>query len=437
MHASSSADPTRLDNSWHGFAWLLGEMARAQFFSTIWDKRAHHVARADPSFYADLANARDVMDIATIAVRLGEATRARPFIELVGGEKSAGTVHLRDNVDSIEGLWRTYGKGATILVQMAQRYWPPLARLCATIEDELRSPVDATLICTPAGSQAFGRHFDRLHSLVIQLSGRKQWRLFGMAQQNPVQDLPPLPFETATATRDRLSRWNVAERSEEGPSTSFTLEAGDFLYIPRGQYHEVWTEDEASAHVTLAVRPVTYVDLIAAALSRFAEADPAVRAALPVPAQGRDEAAIKSTAGILLAEFARSLDVSYALADLDAAHDAVLNSATFREGDFRETEISALSELEHVSKNRPTVIRGRGHADFYYGDRLFRLPDRAAPALDFIAQRTRFRFDEIPGLTAEGAKVLVRRLVRANVLRLIVQPRSHERKRSDEHQPLQ
>src|SRR5579871_2637319 len=310
MHATSLAA---------GLDWLLATIPRDGFMQTYWDREPLHIARGDQSYYWPLATAEQVHEIAGLAASLSGATKTRTLIELVGGERSAGSVRLRNAVSNSRSLWQAHARGSTILVQMAQRYWAPLARLCEAIEAQLRAPLDATLICTPAGSQAFGRHFDRLDAIVIQLAGRKSWRLLGEAQPSPVQELPLLPFETIETGRDRLAGWDVSDLSLSVVKRSVILEPGDLLYVPRGMYHEVWTEDEDSAHITLAVRPVTYVDLMIAALGRYAERIPTVRARL-MPQVDRDPARVKSMLHELALDFARRIDAEAALGDMEAAY---------------------------------------------------------------------------------------------------------------------
>ncbi len=422
-----------------GLAWLLGDARRGTFLQSHWDRLPLHLPRDDADFYRALVTAEQVREIANLAVSLSDATKTRPLVELVGGEKSAGYVRLRDAVSNVQNLWKAHALGSTVLVQMAQRYWSPLARLCEALEADLRSPVDATLICTPAESQAFGRHFDRLNAIVIQIAGRKRWRLLGTAQSAPIQDLPLLPFETAESGRDRLATWAVADRADLSTCSSVVLEPGDLLYVPRGVYHDVWTEGEDSAHITLAIRPVTYVDLMIAALGRYAEHDPAVRAGLPSPAHDCDSEVVRKTLRKAAANFARCIDVDAALADIEAAYRSAAPSGGNSAAERIAAEATPTSTLMHVSSHLPSIVYNRGSAEFYYGDRLFRLPERAGPALQFVAQHRRFRVDQLPGLTPGGAMVLIRRLVRANVLRIADpdEDAPQEKETDDERQPLQ
>lgn len=404
-----------------GLDWLAG-CGKDVFLRSFWDQKFLFVARRNTSFYKPVIGPEDVAELANLAVRLSDRTRVRPLVQLVGGEKSAGLVRLRNTAESAASMWRSYDQGATILVQVAQQYWPPLKRMCDTIESELRAPVDATLICTPPGSQAFGRHYDRLNALVIQLSGKKRWRLFGRAIADPLQELPLLPFETAEMGQDRLARWETADRADSVASADIMLEAGDFLYVPRGIYHEVWAEEEAaSAHITLAIKPVTYLDLMLAAIARYAEREPNLRRVLPLPMSARNEIVVAPHIRSLAKTLAVKLDVEEALADLEIAFAGSRACHDQSKAPQPATRIRDNSLIAHVSEDRPTVVYNRGHAEFYYGDRLFRVPPKAGAALEFIAVHSRFRVSDVPGLTPDSVVTLIRRLIRANVLRALAE----------------
>jgi Cupin-like domain len=304
----------RPDVADRGLGWLLGDDRLPLFLNLEWNTSPVHLARADRGFYAPLMSAADAREIANTALRLSQARIGRSFVELLRKEFSAA----RGNPETPLELWQGFEEGGTILVQMAQRFHAPLARLCAAVERDLRAPVDATLICSPPG-HVTSTHFDRQDAIVVQVAGSKDWTLFPRQRINPLSEVPVLPFETAEPALLRLGRHRPEERKLATEQRTIRLEAGDLLYLPRGLYHEVRTADCFSFHVTLAVRTVTYVDLLTAALTRYAQTEPALRAALPLPGQGRDPDAIARIAQTIAAGLAANLPAFEALKDLDTA----------------------------------------------------------------------------------------------------------------------
>lgn len=160
-----------------------------------------------------------------------------------------------------------YSAGCTILLTRLERRWEPVTEFCQTLQAELehhgillRQAVGANAYLTPCDSQAFPAHYDDHHTIILQLGGRKMWRIFEkvdampahrLREQVPAERLPPLHSELA-------------------------LNSGDLLYIPRGIFHEaVTTPEDFSLHVTLSVVPLTWADVIAEVVTKeplFAEA---------------------------------------------------------------------------------------------------------------------------------------------------------------------
>ena len=80
-----------------------------------------------------------------------------------------------------------------------------------------------------------------------------------------------------------------------------TLKPGDFLYLPRGQYHEALASASASLHVTFGVTAVIGLDFIHSLFERAVD-DPLFRANLPrldSPRKGAVEAHLAKLAGRL------------------------------------------------------------------------------------------------------------------------------------------
>jgi hypothetical protein len=74
--------------------------------------------------------------------------------------------------------------------------------------------------------------------VVLQVSGRKRWQVYGPTRVNPLPDdeeAPPKPVDA--------------------PVWDGMLEDGDMLYIPRGWWHVAFPVGEPSLHLTVATEP--------------------------------------------------------------------------------------------------------------------------------------------------------------------------------------
>src|SRR5207248_4395413 len=88
---------------------------------------------------------------------------------------------LNDSVQypGVRELHQVYEQGRTIVVMTMQHRWPPAAVLCRCLEAAFHCPVHANMYLTPKGAQGFDAHFDPHEVFVLQLEGRKTWRLYG------------------------------------------------------------------------------------------------------------------------------------------------------------------------------------------------------------------------------------------------------------------
>jgi hypothetical protein len=115
--------------------------------------------------------------------------------------------------------------------------------------------VQANAYSTPASSRGFGVHHDTHDVLVLQVAGRKRWRLY--------EPLLELPLKT--------QRWSAQLGDPGEPVDDVTLDAGDTLYLPRGWSHEAVAADADSLHITVGLHPHTRIDALRDALSECAD----------------------------------------------------------------------------------------------------------------------------------------------------------------------
>jgi lysine-specific demethylase/histidyl-hydroxylase NO66 len=95
--------------------------------------------------------------------------------------------------------------------------------------------VGANVYLTPKNSQGFAPHWDDIEAFVLQLEGKKRWRVY-----EPLEKLPKA--SSANLTDDVIGK-SVLD---------VTLEPGDMLYFPRGFIHQANATDEHSLHITIS-----------------------------------------------------------------------------------------------------------------------------------------------------------------------------------------
>jgi ribosomal protein L16 Arg81 hydroxylase len=189
-----------------------------------------------------------------------------PRVVLVNTEREIKIAEYTayDNTIDVAELYRLHAAGATIILNQLHTRHPALAELCAALELELSAPVQTNVYVTPPRAKGFKVHFDSHDVLVLQLHGRKHWRLFG----TPI----PLPLE----------EHSLLGASDPGtPIREIDLMAGDTLYIPRGILHDACACDETSVHAIVGLLSYTWSDLLIEALHDVILKDPRFRRSLP------------------------------------------------------------------------------------------------------------------------------------------------------------
>lgn len=129
--------------------------------------------------------------------------------------------------------------GCSLRVLHPQRYSDTLWHLVSKLESQLNSCVGTNSYLTPAGSQGFAPHWDDIHACICQVEGKKKWKVYA-----PVSAQHVLPLRSS----------KDFDRNELGDMImDVVLEAGDFLFLPRGVVHEATSLNDAhSLHVTVS-----------------------------------------------------------------------------------------------------------------------------------------------------------------------------------------
>lgn len=188
--------------------------------------------------------------------------------------RPAGVGHRTlDDVVRPNRVVELHRQGATLVLQGLQLTDPHLGRFANNLALALDHPVQVNAYLTPRAATGLELHFDFHDVFVVQLAGRKRWRVWRplVRTTDPVRRGPRLPMPTF---------------EELGPpALDLTLTAGDCLYLPRGFPHAAEAVDAASSHLTVGVMAVTWQKVLTAAVDA-ALAEPGLRASLPAGVLG-------------------------------------------------------------------------------------------------------------------------------------------------------
>ncbi|WP_160122338.1 cupin domain-containing protein [Rhodovarius lipocyclicus] len=173
---------------------------------------------------------------------------------------------LPDGRVDLPRLFHRFDKGASLVLSQFQDTHPPLARFCRGLEKFFLHGLQTNIYLTPPGAQGFRTHYDTHDVLVMQVSGRKRWRVW---------DKPGMEYPT------RNTPW-PGDLAAEGEPHTFILEPGAALYIPRGIMHDAATEPgEHSLHITLGFMEICWADMLRQLLTAEEAENVALRHAVP------------------------------------------------------------------------------------------------------------------------------------------------------------
>uniref|UniRef100_A0A131XLL6 Bifunctional lysine-specific demethylase and histidyl-hydroxylase n=1 Tax=Hyalomma excavatum TaxID=257692 RepID=A0A131XLL6_9ACAR len=216
------------------FDWLIQPVERDRFFRELWEKKPMLVRRHQSDFYQGLMSCD----------QLDRILRERTLfftenIDLTTYEGGKRETHNPEGRAHAAVVWDAFQKGCSVRLLNPQTYSRAVWRLCSVLQEFFGSFVGANMYLTPAGSQGFAPHYDDIEAFVVQLEGRKCWRLY--PPRDPSEELP------------RFSSENFTSEEVGEPILEAVLEPGDLLYFPRGIIHQAYTPDDThSLHLTLS-----------------------------------------------------------------------------------------------------------------------------------------------------------------------------------------
>jgi cupin superfamily protein len=135
--------------------------------------------------------------------------------------------------------------GATLVLDGVDQLHGPVRGLASGLERELGERVQVNLYASWRERQGFGMHWDDHDVLVLQVAGRKRWRVHGMTRAHPLDRDVALP-----------------EQPDGAPVWDGHLEAGGVIHVPRGHWHDAMAGGEPSLHLTVGLIRPAGVDLL-------------------------------------------------------------------------------------------------------------------------------------------------------------------------------
>ena len=196
----------------------------------------------------------------------------------------------RGHIVDPERMLHFLRQGGALTLNFIERLTPPLRALSQTLACVLGASVNCSTFVTWPRAQGYASHFDTTQVVVLHIAGIKTWRIY--------EGRFPHAAHTANA-RAKYPDYpqDYHDKAKGALVEEVTLRPGDLLYLPHGQYHDAFTTEEPSIHLSFAVRHLVAQDFVNA-LSRELPQDPTFLQHLPEPGDAAaNSAARRSLAG--------------------------------------------------------------------------------------------------------------------------------------------
>ena len=390
---------------------ILGGDAET-FGAKHWGREPLLVRGADHGGFADLLDLDGVDELLscrglrTPFIRLARQGKVVDSSAFTGGGGVGAEIGDQVRDDRVAGL---FADGTTVVLQALHRTWPAVLDLARGLTDELGHPVQANAYITPPSSQGFSAHYDVHDVFVLQLAGRKHWKIHAPVHPDPLRDQPWNDHATAVAARAR----------DDEPVIDTVLEPGDAMYLPRGWLHSAVALGEVSAHLTVGIHVVTRFALVEALCALVAD-DPRLRATLPLGIDVADPSALAEHLGEVRSALVEAVEQVPDEAVARRVRRRVWSGArpepvkpvavaTFAEGLSPGDRVRLRKGLRYRLTTGDQVV-------LELPDRTVRLPAETADAVRAVLSPGPSVLGSLPGLDDADQVVVVRRLLREGVL---------------------
>jgi len=264
LDSDDGLEPGSIETADNAMEWMINPTPLQEFYSTYFEKKPLHIKRSQNTYYKDVFSTK----------ALEKAVREQRV--LYGKHMDITSYDGKRETHNPEGrvyppvMWDYYNNGSSIRMINPQYFNQTVWKLCSTLQDHFQCMVGANVYLTPPGTQGFAPHWDDVEVFMLQLEGKKHWRLY-----EPADKLP------------RFSSHNMSQEDLGTPILETDLEAGDLLYLPRGTIHQGnCLESDHSLHITISAYQLnSWTDLLEkllpAALTVASSRDKEFREGLP------------------------------------------------------------------------------------------------------------------------------------------------------------
>lgn len=234
---------------------LLAPIPPEEFFAESWGRNFLHI-KGWPGKFAELLTWERLDEIVSRyefdfprlhLLKDHQMVAPEAFLRHVPNRRDKRTFKARLQPAALNELLR---QGASLVVDNIEEVsGRPMRDLTADLERVFHEHMRVNVYVGFQMTNALNEHWDDHDVLILQVAGRKHWRIYGPTRPYPLpQDIAANPGPGPELT--------------ERPLWEGLLDDGDFFYIPRGWWHRVVPVGGPSIHLSIGVFNRTGVDLV-------------------------------------------------------------------------------------------------------------------------------------------------------------------------------
>ncbi|WP_420548480.1 cupin domain-containing protein [Curvivirga sp.] len=273
---SKPAKPLSYDCS---FADIIAPITEEEFFRDYFGKKHLHIPGAANKYekamtWEILSNLLNMHSIwSSSSLMLAVDRKVIPANEYC----RPGIDHSGNNVMQPDPnmVKQHISNGATLVCNDIDTLNPGLMGICNALEKAVNGKSQANLYCSSKQRQAFGSHYDTHDVFAMHMEGEKVWRIFSKMENLPIR-------------HPEYIKPDERQQKERGDSyIEITMKPGDFLYVPRGLYHDALSSSDGCIHIAFGLTGYIGLDVIETLGSAMVH-DPLFRLNAPRLSLGRD-----------------------------------------------------------------------------------------------------------------------------------------------------
>ncbi|XP_018414349.1 PREDICTED: bifunctional lysine-specific demethylase and histidyl-hydroxylase NO66 [Nanorana parkeri] len=251
------------------FKWLISPIKPNDFFRNIWENKPALIRRHNTKYYDGFFSTSEFD-------RILREDNVQFGVNLDVTSYTDGVRETHNSPGRALPLvaWDYFKNGCSLRLLNPQAFSVTVWNVLSILQELFGSMVGANAYLTPPATQGFAPHYDDIEAFVVQLEGKKHWRVY--SPRNTSEQLP------------QFSSANFRDCDIGEPILETILEAGDLLYFPRGFIHQGdCLPDVHSLHITISsFQKNSWIDLLEkllpASLQIAAEEDVEFRKGLPL-----------------------------------------------------------------------------------------------------------------------------------------------------------